>query len=218
MEQIEESRLEYSVLKPSHSEIGSVVDKHRYRLMEYNEIKDLPNQRHLFKFWSTFENVPIPTLSDTLQLDKNLVDGVKNESQSSEEIKVELDTRTRRSSTATPPVQVSSSTLNPIEKFHLDIANVVKRALNPYYLSSCKDYRKKIASAEEYGELARQYSHTFRNQWKESHEALGHNPMSIQVNGDIELSVKLLIDMDMEKKPDLDTPSQNTETVSKPQE
>ncbi|TRY63650.1 hypothetical protein TCAL_02048 [Tigriopus californicus] len=222
MEQIEESRLEYSVLKPSQSEIGSAVDKHRYHLMEQREIKELPNQRHLFKFWSTFENVPIPisTVSDDLSstLVSAQVHGMKTEPQSSEEIKVEFETRTRGPSFSTPRYQVSSSTLNPIEKFHLDIANIVKRALNPYYLPSCKDFRRKIATAEEYGELARQYSHTFRNQWKESHEALGLNPMSIQVNGDIELSVKLLVDMDMEKKPDLDPPCQNNETVSKPQE
>eukprot|EP00095_Tigriopus_kingsejongensis_P006069 maker-scaffold2471_size15358-snap-gene-0.9 protein:Tk06069 transcript:maker-scaffold2471_size15358-snap-gene-0.9-mRNA-1 annotation:"hypothetical protein SORBIDRAFT_06g001870" len=60
--------------------------------------------------------------------------------------------------------------LDPEQQFHVDMANVVKRALDPYFaLEEPTPGVRKIATALDYQNLARELSHKFRESEKDSH-------------------------------------------------
>ena len=89
----------------------------------------------------------------------------------------------------------------PVKDFHLEMANAVKQCLFKYYDPKTDGFVKKIATAPDFGKLAKSLSHRYRNEEKESFVAHGNNVVDIKMNPDMKERIRCRIEKLMEAHP-----------------
>ncbi len=98
----------------------------------------------------------------------------------------------------------STSELCPAEvAFNRVVAKVVMEVLNKYFFPNDK-FPKKIRSDDDYKATARKLSHRLREQEKQSYLASRPSLEGIAMTPDMRNRMELLVDMDMEKLPELE--------------
>ncbi len=87
-----------------------------------------------------------------------------------------------------------------IKQLYISVTEFVKRCLNGYFYGK-GGYPKKIEARDEYTELARRFSHNFRNQEKAAFVAAGGKIEDLKFNAAMEERIKAAIDAHMEGQP-----------------
>jgi len=115
---------------------------------------------------------------------------------------VESRSREEESSTSVCPPPVERSDEEDIERLHKKVRDAVCQVLNRYW-PDAEEYmgERRIEDDADYRVTAKEFSHKLRHQIKESYFSFHNTLKGIALTSDHKMSIKMDIQMEMEKRP-----------------